>query len=233
MSTQVENPTAPQDETVNVHRKFLAHINKYPLANETKDAFLSIPYTKRVTESIVPTLQVVRETNPFKLVIDQGDIVADGTLNQVDRFVPTLQTITYSDLTTPITRPIHGTVEGAQKVLGNVNQTIHKNVTDPTVKFANDVRQRVSHLMHDEQGKGIVTSHADPLVAPINENLEKVVEKYFPKTKKVSKDHSSELSRTVRIVSNVVFRVHGTPSAPTESNQAPEVPDANQQGASN
>lgn len=212
-------------------KQFLAHFRQYPLVNSTREAVFTIPFTRRCAVNLGHTLQAIRDTNPIKAVMDRGDLIADGALNQVDFVVPGLKTIDYPDLYAPITRPVNGAIEGTQRALTNFNGAIQRTIVVPTARTATDVRDRFHYVIYDNDGKGIITSTADPLVAPLNEGLEGFVWRYFPETKPVSKNHSSELSRTVRIINNFVFRV----TVPTteddvqpQANAGPAIEDQNE-----
>ncbi|KAK6198549.1 putative sporulation-specific protein [Scheffersomyces amazonensis] len=189
---------------------FLKHVQQYPIVNSTKSAIYSIPYTKTVVHAVSPTLKTLREIQPIKLAVDTGDSLADSVLNQVDKFVPSLKTLEVNHLTGPITRPINGAVEEVHNVVNSVNTTVNdkvnKTLVEPVSKAAEDIKEKIHHTVYDDAtGKSIITTQADALVGPFNETLEKFIDNHFPKTAKVSKvDGSSELSRTVKIVANVV-----------------------------
>ncbi|KAK6461264.1 hypothetical protein DFJ63DRAFT_221638 [Scheffersomyces coipomensis] len=189
---------------------FLEHVKQYPLVNSTKAAVYSIPYTKEVIDAVSPTLKSIRDTQPIKIAVDTGDAIADNALNQVDKLVPGLKTLEIGHLTSPITRPINGAIEGVQATvngtISTVNGTVNKTLVDPVTKAAGDIKEKIHTTIYDDvNGKSLITSQADPLVGPFNESLEKFIHNHFPKTKMVSKEgQSSELSRTVQIVSNVI-----------------------------
>ena len=60
--------------------------------------------------------------------------------------------------------------------------------------------------MYDAEGKGIISSQADPMVAPLNHTLEQFVDNHFPIPKVPTEGHASEISRTFKIVGNLISR---------------------------
>ena len=52
-----------------------------------------IPLARQCATNIAPTYQVIRNTNPIKVVMDKGDPIADGALNRLDSVAPSLKKI--------------------------------------------------------------------------------------------------------------------------------------------
>lgn len=205
--SKVENPISPC-----LQKKFLNHFKLYSLVNSTRDIIFMIPLARQCATNIAPTFQVIRNTNPIKVVMDKGDPIADSALNKLDSVAPGLKKYDY-DLWTPFTRPVSGTLECSRRVFVNGNETIRATIIEPSAKTVHDLRDRFHYVVYDNNGKGIITSTADPLVAPFNDYLENLVAKRHPMSKPDSKIHSSELSRTVRLIVEAVRGVHG----PTEN----------------
>lgn len=197
-------------------KKFLNHFRQYPLVNSGREAFFTIPFTRAIADSITPTLKSVRKTQPVKYVLDSGDLVAESMLTQLDNVFPSLISLEAHDLTDPITRPVNGSIQNAQEAMNAAHETVFKNVVEPTAKTLNDCRFRFNSTVYDANGKGIVSSLIDPVVAPVNESLERFVTVWFPETKKVSKDHSSEIARAFLIISNVLTHNHEENTITTE-----------------
>lgn len=190
-------------------KQFLTHLRLYPLVNSTREIIFKIPLTKQCATNIAPTLQVIRDTNPIKAVMDRSDVIAVGFLNKIDTIAPGLKTYDYGDLWTPFTRPINGTLESYRRVLTTGNESIKSKIIEPSAKTVHDFRDCFNYVIYDNDGKGIIASTADPLVAPLNDYLENLVAKRFPESKTDSKIHSSELSRTARIIISTIQRDNG------------------------
>lgn len=183
------------------------HLSLYPLYVSVKETIYSLPHAKKLSETVAPKYQLVRDAKYIKEVLDKSDLATDAMLNEIDRYVPTLKTLDTAQLTSPVTRPINGILDGSKIAWNNVNESFHKSITEPLVKLLDNLKKQIGYAICDKDGKAILISFTDPLVAPLNSNLEGLVNKYLPETKPVSEKHSCELSRTARILHNATFRV--------------------------
>lgn len=197
--------TQPKAAVASPQEQLISHIRKYPLANSTRDLILAIPCARTVADSVTPSFQFVRNTYPINVAFDCGDKLADGLLDQLDKSIPSLQTLESRDLTDPVCVPLH-----------EAQQAILKDVVEPTVKSVSEARYRLHSVISDNDGKSFILSYADPLMAPVNESIERFVEVWFPGSQKVSKDHSSELSRTVLIFGSVLTACRDPLDRPSE-----------------
>lgn len=214
--SKVENPISPC-----LQKRFLTHFKLYSLVNSTRDIIFMIPLARQCATNIAPTFQVIRNTNPIKAVMDKGDPIADGALKKLDSVAPGLRKCDY-DLWTPFTRPVSGTLESSRRMFSNGNETIKATIIEPSAKTVHDLRDRFHYVVYDNNGKGIITSTADPLVAPFNDYLENLVAKRYPVSKPDSKNHSSELSRTVRLIVEAVRGVNGATENPSQKSTREE-----------
>lgn len=205
---------------VSPQKRFLTHVRKYPLVNSTRDVVFRVPGTRQVATSITPTLKAIRATQPVKWVMDTGDDIAVLMLTQLDSVFPILSTLEAHDLTDPITRPVNGTVKTTQETLNAAHESLFKTIVEPTAKNVSGLRYSFNTLVYDNNGKGIITSQVDPIVAPVNESIEKLITVWFPETEKVSKDHSSELARTLLMLNNVLTQKHAEAPTSTEGASA-------------
>lgn len=211
MSTQIESrpaielPGEREEAPISpgLQKQFLAHFKLYSLVNSTRDIIFMIPFVRQCATNISPSFQAIRDSNPIRAVMDKGDPIADGALNKLDSVAPNLRKYAYSNLWASFTRPVNGTLGNTRRVLTNGNEAIKTTIIEPSAKTVHDLRDRFHYVVYDNNGKGIITSTADPLVAPLNDYLENIV-KCSPTLKSDSKNHSSELSRTVQIVVNAV-----------------------------
>lgn len=211
MSTQIESrpaiklPCEREEPPFSscLQRQFLAHFKLYSLVNSTKDIILMIPFVRQCAGNIAPSFQAIRDTNPIKTVMDKGDSIADGALNKFDSIAPDLKKYEYSNFWASFTRPVSGALGNTRQAFTNGNETIKTTIIEPSAKKVHDLR---ALLVNDNNGKGIITSTADPLVGQFNDYLENLVAKLSSTLKPDSKSHSSDLSRTVQIVVNAVRR---------------------------
>ncbi|CUM63515.1 uncharacterized protein PRCAT00001091001 [Priceomyces carsonii] len=229
MTSQIE-PTAASvvsapDGGAAFQRHFSAHCKEYPILLSTRNMVLSLPLSLKIASTVAPHLSSVRETQPIKTVMDKGDLIADGALGKIDKHIPSLKTLEVHDLTDPVTRPINGAIDSVKAKNAIIVDSLLKNLVEPSVKTVNEIKGKFHSTLYDAEGKCVITSVADPMVAPVNQKLDQLVEAHYPDIKKVPKEgQSSELSRTAQIVYNLVTRAHNSPAETSEENEsAPKV----------
>ncbi|EGW33745.1 uncharacterized protein SPAPADRAFT_59107 [Spathaspora passalidarum NRRL Y-27907] len=198
--------TVEQDNTTQ-GLKTVDHFKKYPIVHSTGALVRSIPLSKTFFGVFNYSFQTVRNVQPCKAIINTSDEYANRALDEMDRWFPSLQTIETKDITTPITKPVATAIEGVQTSITTINETVSKNVVEPTINVLESAKQGFESKVYDSEGKGIISSQADPLVAPINNSLQNFVDRQFPDKERVPQEgHSSELARTLKIVSNALSR---------------------------
>lgn len=221
MSASLPIPQAESTEVaseVSPHQKLLSHVKQYPIVTTGADAVFMVPHSKQVYDLVKPKAKIIRETQPVKMVLDKCDTITDGLLTQVDTLFPLIKTLEVHDITDPVVRPALKTSEEVKIAYEMAHEKAMRTVVEPTVKSLNGIRYNVHSVMYDENGKSVVTSKLDPIVAPVNEKLEGVISSMIPDIKKVSKDQSSELERTALILINVITQAREDPQPePTEA----------------
>ena len=202
INQQSEATTTTSDELLTFQ-----HLRQYPVLISTKNAIELIPLSRSVFSLMNNSFSYVRGYQPVKYVVGKGDTYSNRVLDEVDKWFPSLQTTEVQNITDPITKPVSSTVETVQKGIISVNDSVNKNFVEPTKSALGTVKEEFQNKVYDSEGKGIITSQADPLVGPFNQTLEQFVENHFPTTKKVPNDgHTSEISRTFKIVGNMMSR---------------------------
>lgn len=212
MSTHIESRLAielpGESEEVlirpSLQKQFLGHSNLNSLVDSAKNVIRMVPFVRQCATIAAPSFQVIRNINPIRTVVDKGDPIADVALNKLDSVAPNLRKYEYNDLWACFIRPIKGSIGNTRRALTNGNETIKATIIEPSAKTVHDLRDRFHYVVYDNNGKGIISSTADPLVEPFNNYLENLVAKRSPKLKSDSKNHSSELYRTVQLVVNAV-----------------------------
>lgn len=224
MSDTFAAPESVHTSEVSAHQKLLSHVKQYPLVISGVETLCMIPYSKELYSSTIPVIKYVRNTQPIKVAMDKCDIMADSLLTQVDNLFPMVKTLEVHDITDPVVRPAIKIGEEVRISFETAHETAMKTVVEPTAKSINGIRYNIHSVMYDENGKSVVTSKLDPIVAPMNEKLEEIITIWVPDIKKVSKDQSSELSRTILILTNIVKNAHEEPEvAPEPAKPASEV----------
>lgn len=211
-SSPIEGPSSnniPQqtqeltsDELLTLH-----HLRQYPVLTSTKNAIELIPLSKSVFSLMGNSFSFARSYQPMKYVVGKSDNFTNRILDEVDKWFPSLQTTEIQDITDPITKPVSSTVESVQKGIVTVNDSVNKNFVEPTKSALGTVKEEFQNKVYDSEGKGIISSQADPLIGPFNQTLEQFVENHFPNSKKIPNEgHASEISRTFKIVGNMMSR---------------------------
>lgn len=216
-SNALQNPVSPKptegnskqesENTVTNELLTFQHLKHYPLVNSTKSAIELIPLSKSVFSIMGNSFSFVRSYQPMKYIVGRSDTLTNRALDEIDKWLPSLQTVEVQDITTPITKPVNDTVETVQNTITAVNGSVNKNFVDPTKSALGSVKEEFQNHVYDAEGKGIISSQADLMVAPLNHTLEQFVDNHFPNTKKVpTEGHASEISRTFKIVGNLISR---------------------------
>lgn len=195
-----------EEDTTDGNYKALDHLLTYKWANSTYQWFADCKYTGTVVGTLAPVQKAVM-IKPIQHVANWTDSFCDRKLSTVDYFVD-LSSAQIDDMT----RLVKGT-------LGMIHLVTIKGVVEPTVKQVNAVGSQAHSLLHNENGKAIVPSVADPLVSPVNVMLEKVMEKKSLKPDAVG-EQSSELKRSYKIIKHII---HGEREVKSlEINDEPE-----------
>ncbi|RLV90538.1 hypothetical protein JA1_004486 [Spathaspora sp. JA1] len=75
------------------------HLNKYPLIKTAREAIGFIPFSKPLISACNSTLQTVRAYKPFKYILGTSDRYTNRALEEMDRWIPGLQTVEVQDIT--------------------------------------------------------------------------------------------------------------------------------------
>jgi sporulation-specific protein 4 len=226
--TEQPRSSLPSEDAASPQTLFLKHFRLYPVVRSTRSAIYAVPCVKTVASSVKPVLKSIRATEPIKSVMNQGDSVGIYTLEQLDRFCPQLKTLEVHDLTDPVTRPINGTVKLVNDAVSATNKQINTTFVEPTNRALLTIGSGFTSLVYDENGKGVISSRADPIFGPINNNLESCINRYLHDIKSVPKETlTSEMSRTCRILLNALLLQRepaNTGAAPEAAHQADPIP---------
>lgn len=180
------------------------HLKAYPLVNTTKSALGYVPLSKTMFSICNSSFQFARSYQPIKFVVGISDRYANRALEEMDRWLPSLQTVEVQDITTPITKPVTATIDSVLNRITTINGTVLKTIVEPTRGAIETVKEEFHSKVYDSDGKSIISSQADPVVAPFNNTLEHFVGNHFPDRKVPQEGHSSEISRTFKIMGSMI-----------------------------
>lgn len=160
-----------------------AHLMEYPIYKSGHEAFPAISSLKTAS------FDLTRRIAPVRSAVDFNDRTVDGLLTTLDKWCPALKTTEVSDLTGTVTKPI-----------GAAHLVFVKTLVEPTVLTLNKVRHTVHSHKYDANGRNVVLSLADPVVAPLNNVMEATSHYFCPSVATVPANQTSELARTALIV---------------------------------
>ncbi|EGV66615.1 hypothetical protein PSN45_002774 [Yamadazyma tenuis] len=183
--------------------KFFTHLEQYPLAVGTKEMLRSVPYLEITTKAVVPYTISLSELPGLAFLTQLTESIANGVLNQADRYIPSLKTVQCTDLSSPVTQMTASAVGCTWATKKATEMLVDTHVTQPTLKAAIQVENLVHKTVYNSEGKNKLLSPLDSVVEPLNNKMVEVVDHFKPDTKKVSKDEtSSEVSRSRKIMWN-------------------------------
>uniref|UniRef100_A0A0L0NRF2 Uncharacterized protein n=1 Tax=Candidozyma auris TaxID=498019 RepID=A0A0L0NRF2_CANAR len=164
------------------------HLLTYKPVKAAHDWFANCKYVKYVADTANPAIQYIGDFKIVQSTTRRADLIADKELNKLDSILtyrnsPKIQDLTHSIL---------GTIEMLHLVA-------LKGVYEPTIEKVYRLCVTTQAYLHDENGKAIVPSVADPIVSPINVLLVKSLNKWNPELGDVG-EQSSELKRTYKII---------------------------------
>ncbi|ODV79615.1 uncharacterized protein CANTADRAFT_49583 [Suhomyces tanzawaensis NRRL Y-17324] len=212
VSTQAKEPEHPPVAPKQDNRNLCNHLHEYAMVRAVSDSIHAFPLYHDIVLKWSPTAAAIRETQPLKLVLDQGDKIGHAVLTKMDQLVPSLKTIESRDVTEPILKPVQVAITSVQNSVDSAKKGVNNTIVEPIQTMAVNVKLKVQTTLTDSTGKCVITSLVDPVVGPINYNLEHLVESYSPQTRKVAKDgFSSEISRTIELFKNIATRSKESP----------------------
>lgn len=181
-----QNPDAP---------KYVIHLLQYPLVNDTKKAMVSTKFGASMANALKSSYKTTILWPGVKHVYRGIDHVADNSLSTLDVWFPNVKKVNVTDLTDPVIQPA-----GALKLI------LWKLVVEPTALHATNVKSGLDARLYDKNGKCVYLAVADPVVAPVNQLLDKSARRLFPAMSELSPNPSCELARTREIMVDFVTR---------------------------
>lgn len=137
-----------------VQRKSLEHLKSYSLVKTAIEWIYYVPFTEQTKEVLTPTIKIIRNTQPLKVLLDIGDLYFDSALTTFDRLSP--NQVTNAGL---ISRPVQATFDSITKTAKSTDEMVRKRMVDPTMKAMNTVVEVVTKPI---RGTSISTSVVHP-----------------------------------------------------------------------
>lgn len=217
-------------ESQKVQSKTIQHLTKYRFGGRTVEF---------IGNNAAPYVQVTLEMagEPINNVVKSLDESSNKILTSVDSALPEFffrtpskDNVVASTIDTTVDASTSTAVAANESKTSVVAPAVEEpecvsfyetHLHTPVHNMAMTVRKQYSAI-YDTHGKALIRSSLDPLVLPINTQLESFIETNFPKSVKVGKTgYSSEISRTFRILrSGVLSLFHASTPLPLRSSEA-------------
>lgn len=190
--------------------KTVAHINGYPLVQQTKEILDTIAVTRVAQANTLPTVGAILNCKAVKFVepvTKVVDTVADSSLTLTEKVIPSLKTKTYQRLGEEIMIPYNLTTKIVGKTVDSTISLTEDYVYEPTHNQILKFRQYYNEKVYDTHGKPLVRGSFDPLVTPCNKWYEDWIKSTFPDGKEVpTNGFSNELDRSLALTVNLIQR---------------------------
>ena len=203
--TSASNNDAPETISSSIDKgKFIAHMKQYPIVVSSKQEVMKLPYLTDIERFAAVHAKDVGSLYGISFVVSKTDALANGILDTVDRYLPGLKTLTPGDVTNTMTAPFVKMSTYTTKLSNDIHTFANENFTKPVIKIKTDVSGLVQSKVYNDQGKNILLTPVDPMVKPVNTNLDQYLLSSHPEVKRVpSGGNSSELHRTKAMLKNI------------------------------
>lgn len=184
----------------------LTHLQSYPTVNAAYNYATSFSIVRKLSSKALPIVEVVLEkSKPISVplvkraspLLDRADKLGDQILTQVDNRIPQLKTAEPQEVVDYARRP----VEQVLSMTEAYSTAARDRFTVRVVKPIHDAAENVKHQyasVYDAKGKPLIRTRVDPLLLPLNEKFEALINLYLPAGDDISK-HENELARTVEL----------------------------------
>ena len=139
-------------------RKCLEHLKTYPIVNTTRNWLYYIPFAQQTKQVLTPTIRIVRNTQPLKIVFDYGDVAADEALTRLDNICAAIQNVEPMNIYASVARPVKGCIDTVDKSVKATDEKIRKQMIEPTMKTMNNVIDSISKPIIHEVKSTVVDS---------------------------------------------------------------------------
>lgn len=189
------DPTELHTSQMTSSGNFIAHLKMYPIVITTRQQVLKVPYMDSMID--------VMTTMVAPLWCGWSDSLANGTLNQLDRMMPTLKTTQMTDITDCVTKPVVEIVAYTNAMKETSKKIIEREISEPATKVSTEVGKYYQQAVYNENGKNRLLSPMDPIMEPLNDKMIQMVDYWKPDTLKPTSDAStSEIHRGKHIFWN-------------------------------
>lgn len=208
-----EKTLDPESPSIFGHSLVLAHLQSYPTINAAYNYAASFPLVQRISSKALPILEAVREksrpiSDPLikraSPILERADKLGDNILSRVDDKIPQLKTTEPKEVINIARRPVETVISTAEAYSTAARDRFTVRVVKPIQDATENVKTQYASV-YDSKGKPLIKTKVDPLLLPLNERFEALINLYLPKGEDVSK-YENELARTVQLAIVAVKR---------------------------
>lgn len=153
--------------------KTMEHLHKYPIMDRALS--LAPAHSDFFNTSVAPRLAALRGSAVVSPVAHTLDNLGNGTLEQVDKVIPGLQTVEVWDITCPVAHAVEDASRRVQSRHKQLHDFIHNHLTTPVSNTVRLTAEGTAALVIPA-----VAAVVDPAVKPLNNVYERAIRVYFP-----------------------------------------------------
>lgn len=185
---------------------FVAHLHSYPTVSAAYSYASSLSVVQKISSRAVPIFEAVLEkSKPISEplikraspLLTRADKLGDSILTTVDSKIPQLKTTQPQEFVNIALRPI----ETVRSTAEAYSTAAHDRFTIRVVKPIQDATETVKAQyasVYDSKGKPLIKTRIDPLLSPLNERIEAIINVYLPNGAEISK-YDNEIAHTVQL----------------------------------
>jgi sporulation-specific protein 4 len=207
-------PPAPEVTSPVVQSLVLAHLQSYPTVNAAYNYAASFPLVQRISSKALPIFEAVREksrpiSDPIikraSPILERADKLGDDILTRVDDKIPQLKTTEPQEVIDIARRPVDTVISTAEAYSTAARDRFTVRIVKPIQDATENVKVQYASV-YDSKGKPLIKTRVDPLLLPLNEKFEALINLYLPKGENDVSKYENELARTVHLAIAAIKR---------------------------
>ncbi|KAF5110422.1 hypothetical protein DV454_004829 [Geotrichum candidum] len=207
-ATEASEATTPAGQSL-----VIAHLQSYPTVNAAYNYATSFSLVQRISNKALPIVEaVIEKSRPISdpiikrasPILERADKLGDNILTRVDDRIPQLKTTEPQEVIDIARRPVETVISTAEAYSTAARDRFTIRIVKPIQDATENVKVQYASV-YDSKGKPLIKTRVDPLLLPLNEKFETLINLYLPKGEDVSK-YENELARTVQLAIAAVKR---------------------------
>lgn len=196
------------------HSLTVAHLSSYPTVKAAYSYATSFPVIQRITSRAAPYLEAAKDRSkpvvePFlkraSPLLEQADKLGDGLLSTIDKRIPSLKTTQPQEVVDLARRPFESAYDFSGAYVTAAHDRYEMKIVKPLHDAAEKLKEQYNSV-YDSKGKPLINARIDPLLAPINKEIENLINAYLPSGDEVGKS-DTEISHAVQLAIAAINRL--------------------------